>query len=180
MKRLYAVLFALIAIVTVASAQENMYLIKDGAVIKSYRIADVDYITFTKPAKEEAWRVSGTYTSAQLSQSFDAQLVCYADGSYSIEAPFGVAGYTLDFTLDDDNKIVFTNQYSYSGGYYNIVVSSEYYISAYTAGTYSSFEEGSGKDSGDLWFCTYLYSMDGTQVGSYGYDEFKWGSTATE
>lgn len=49
MKRIYTALFALVAFVSMASAQDYIYLVKDGSVVKSYAADAVDYITFTKP-----------------------------------------------------------------------------------------------------------------------------------
>lgn len=176
MKRIYAVLFALVAVFSMASAQDNIYIIKDGAVIKTYSASDVDYITFTKPAKAEAWRVTGTYTPANLSTSFTADLVAYTDGSYAIEKPYGEDGYSIEFTVDDNGYITPTNHYNYSGGYYSLAISNSYYASVYTAGGYSSFS--GNKTSGEVWFYTYLYDMSNNKVGSGGYDDFTWGTTA--
>lgn len=176
MKKIYAILFALVAFVSVASAQnDKVYLIKDGSVVKSYSLSDVDYITFTEPVKAEAWRVTGTYTAVNLDNAtFKADLVCYTDGTYRIEAPYGEAGYNLDFTVEDGVP-TFTNHYAVSGGYYSLAVSSKYYISAYTGSGYGSFS--GNKEKGEIWFFAYTYDMDGKQQGTYGYDDFTWGAT---
>lgn len=177
MKRLYSVLFALVALVSVASAQDYIYLVKDGSVVKTYEASAVDYITFTKPAKEEAWSVKGTYKSAGLGTSYEATLTSYTDGSYSIVAPLGEEGYSIDFTVDSSNYMVITNAYKTSGSYYYVQASKSYYVKAYTTSGYSSYDESNTQTSGDLWFGCYTYNSSDEQQGSWGYDEFTWGAS---
>ncbi len=59
-----------------------------------------------------------------------------------------------------------------SSGYYAFYVSSQYYVSLYTAGGYSQFD--GTKEEGDVWFYSYLNDYYGNQVGEGGYDEFTW------
>lgn len=52
----------------------------------------------------ELWRANGTYSSADLEDSWYATIVAYNDKSYSILAFYGAEGYNLDFTVDTSNK----------------------------------------------------------------------------
>ncbi len=47
-----------------------------------------------------AWQVTGTYYSYSLNKSWDAVMVAYDDGSYTIQAWYGVEGYNLDFSIN--------------------------------------------------------------------------------
>lgn len=134
-------------------------------------------LTF-KRTKSEKWRKSGSYTSFALNTTFDADIVSYDDGSYSIVAPFGEDGYSIDFTVpaggEEIAPMVSPDEY----GYYPINVSGSYYVAIYTSSGYSGF---SGDEfSGDLWFYSYLYDMNDNAVGNGGYDEFKWSEDGDE
>lgn len=50
----------------------------------------------------ELWRAKGTYTSAQLGQSWEAVIAAYDDDTYSILGWYGVEGYDLSFMTVED------------------------------------------------------------------------------
>lgn len=146
---------------------------------EAYSNSEPIAVTFHCVSKNELWRKAGKYYAANLDQYFDATIVAYDDGTYTIEAPYGEKGYDISFSVDETSTaITFTNasstdEWGYSYLYLN---SQNYYIAAYTAGGYSSFEAGSNKDKGEVWFFTYLYDGQGNSLGSYGYDDFVWDS----
>ncbi len=135
--------------------------------------SEIFSLTF-KRTKAELWRHTGTYTCGALGESFPATIVSYDDGSYTIEAPFGVEGYDISFTVDAETGILspvgaYVDDYDYSYFYPD----SQHYMAAYFNGTsYSNFS--GDKNNGEVWFSSYLYTMDGTQVGSFAYDDFTW------
>ena len=148
------------------------YTIEIVATSSDENYSDSDPITLTfQRAKSEVWRKEGNYYSAALDANFKATIVSYDDGSYTIEAPFGEAGYSISFAKSaESSEIIPTGTPSY--GYYYFYVSSQYYVSIYTAGGYSDFD--GTKDEGEVWFYSYLYDYDGNAVGSGGYDDFTW------
>ena len=131
-------------------------------------------LTFNR-TKAELWRQDGVYTSDALGQKFNAQIVAYDDGSYTIEAPYGDADYSISFSLaSGSSQIVPLDYYAVSGGYYFYYVSSAYTLGIYADGGYSSFT--GDKKSGEVWFYELLYAADGSEVGS-GYGDFTWGGS---
>ncbi len=153
----------------------NIYSVSDD---EAFADSEVYSLTF-KRAKSELWRKTGTYTSYGLSKSFDATIVSYDDGSYTIESPIGVEGYSISFaTLSDSKEITAVDPYStdsYNYSYY--YVSSEYYLAIYTAGGYSEFT--GDKSSGEVWFYSYTYDTSNILIGEGGYDDFVWGSSSS-
>ena len=146
---------------------------------ENYADSEPFTVTFSvEIKKQELWRHTGTYTSAALGQSFTADIVSYDDGSYTIEAPFGEEGYDISFRVDEETGIlspidVYVDEYNYAYYY----PSSEYYLASYFNGTaYSNFS--GDRNNGEVWFSTYLYKMDGTQVGGFAYDDFTWSTDA--
>ncbi len=152
----------------------SIYSVSDD---EAFANSEAYSLTF-KRAKSELWRKTGTYTSVGLAKSFEAVIVSYDDGSYTIESPIGVDGYSISFaTLSDSKEITAVDPYSTdSGNYSYYYVSSEYYIAIYTAGGYSEFT--GDKSSGDVWFYSYTYTVSDTQVGDGGCDDFTWGSSS--
>ncbi len=132
-------------------------------------------ITFER-TKAERWRKIGTYFSAALNESFTADIVAYDDGSYAIEAPYGVEGYSISFTVPEGGTEI-SPLATADGGYYPFWVGSDKYVYIYTSGGYSWFE--GDKRQGEVWFYTYLYDKDGNYLGD-GYDDFTWGSGSAE
>lgn len=131
-------------------------------------------LTFQR-TKAESWRRSGTYTSAGTGVSYPATIVAYDDGSYTIESPFGEAGYSISFTVDADSKEITPSGVTPDDyGYYAIYTSSQNYVALYTASGYSEFS--GDKYEGEVWFGTYTYDNDGYQIGDWGYDDFTWTS----
>lgn len=152
----------------------NIYSVSDD---EAFANSEAYSLTF-KRAKSELWRKTGTYTSVGLAKSFEAVIVSYDDGSYTIESPIGVDGYSISFaTLSDSKEITAVDPYStdsYNYSYY--YVSSEYYLAIYTASGYSEFT--GDKSSGEVWFYSYTYDASDNLVGDGGYDDFTWGSSS--
>lgn len=128
--------------------------------------------------KQEQWRATGTYHSAALDKDFIADIVSYDDGTYTIEQPFGVEGYNISFSVDEETGILIPqNAITDSDGWTYFYPSGEYYTASYLGdASYSNFE--GNKNKGELWFATYLYRTDRTQVGDWGYDTFTWENAA--
>lgn len=135
------------------------------------------YDEFTWEETDELWRRSGTYESAVTGETYKADIVANADGSYTIEGFYGVDGYDLTFTVDEaTSEINITNGISYDGydPYVETGLSSDvspfWYIYYYTTGGYSSFE--GNNVSGGVWFWAGSYDDAGEYVGDYDY--FTW------
>lgn len=145
---------------------------------EAYSNSEPIAVQFHFENKYEIWRQTGKYYSASLNQYFDADIVAYNDGSYTIVGPYGDKDYSISFTVKEGStEIEPTNAAGSNGGYYYLYVNSQWdYLYAYFASGYSSFEAGSGKDKGEVWFGNYLYSYAGTAYGEWGYDDFTWGS----
>ncbi len=162
--------------VTLTDLPIGEYTIQIIATSSDEAYSDSEPISLTfQRTKAETWRRSGTYTSVGTGLSYKATIVAYDDGSYTIESPFGEAGYSISFTVDADSKEitpvgVTPDQY----GYYSVYTSSQYYASIYTASGYSEFT--GDENEGEVWFYSYTYDNDGNQVGDGGYDDFTWTS----
>lgn len=131
-------------------------------------------LTFSR-TKAELWRQDGQLSSDALGKKFNAQIVAYDDGSYTIEAPYGEEGYSISFTpASGSTQITPIGYYAISGGYYFYYVSSEYTLGIYPDGGYSYFE--GNKQQGEVWFYELLYDAAGNEVGS-GYVDFTWGGS---
>lgn len=137
-------------------------------------------VQFHFESKNELWRKEGWYWSAGLQDYFEAVLVAYDNGTYTIEHPFGEEGYDIQFSVNSSNGIEILNSYSQSGGYYYVATSSQYYVAAYTASGYSAFEPEADNASGSVWFCTYTYDYSDNMIGSWGYDQFIWSAEESE
>lgn len=158
--------------VTLTDLPIGEYTIQIIASSNDENYADSEPISLTfQRTKSELWRADGTYTSVGLGCSFKATIVAYDDGTYTIDKPFGEEGYSISFTVPEGSTEI-TPVGTASSGYYAFYVSSQYYVSLYTAGGYSEFD--GTKEEGDVWFYSYLNDYDGNQVGEGGYDEFTW------
>jgi hypothetical protein len=116
----------------------------------------------------ESWRVEGTFTSADLGQSWTATLVAYEDDHYEILAWYGVSGYNLSFRVNADNSLNLS-EYSLSNTGYRAVptgLASASTAYLYASAGYSSFTGDA--TSGELYFYNSL------TLG--GYDTFTWGN----
>ncbi len=164
--------------VTLTALERGTYTITLVATSSDETYADSEPFQFTfERTRAELWRKTGTYTAANLpdgSNTFTADIVAYDDGSYTIEAPYGVAGFNISFSVDADNNNAITPIGSLSyGGYEYFWVSTQYDLGMYCSGGYSAFE--GGKQKGEVWFYTIIYDADGNEVGEGGYDVFDWG-----
>jgi hypothetical protein len=120
----------------------------------------------------ESWRVEGTYTSADLGQSWSATLVAYEDNHYEILAWYGVSGYNLSFKVNANaslNLDVYTND---NKGYYYVPtgLSSVATAAIYPSSGYSSFTGDATEGN--------LYFYNSLTLG--GYDTFSWGKTSND
>lgn len=114
--------------------------------------------------RTEIWRVTGTFKDAAVyDQSFDATLVAYDDGSYSILNWLGTEGYNLDFTVNADGSINITNGTPYSSYYTMVEFYSGYYLYVCPGTGYCKFDASAG----DFWFYAYWDA-------SSDYCEFTW------
>ena len=164
--------------VTLTGLAIGEYTISIVATSSDETYSDSEPFQFTfQRTKSELWRKDGVYTAANLpagSNTFNAQIVAYDDGSYTIEAPYGVKGFNISFSVDADNnnQIVPIGMQAYNG-YDFVWVSTQYQLGLYCDGGYSGFE--GGKQKGTVWFYTVCYDANGDDVGKGGQDTFTWG-----
>lgn len=145
---------------------------------EAYSNSEVATLTFNRE-RLELWRRTGTYESASNGK-FTADIVSYDDGSYAIEAPYGEAGYAINFSVDPESSEITIQNGDYADGYVSFNVSSIYWLYSYTAGGYSSFS--GDRSSGEVWFFTFCYDNNNTMQGSGsgGYDAFYWEQMSAE
>ena len=145
---------------------------------EAYSNSEVATLTFNRE-RLELWRRTGTYESASNGK-FTADIVSYDDGSYAIEAPYGEAGYAINFSVDPESSEITIQNGDYADGYVSFNVSSNYWLYSYTAGGYSSFS--GDRSSGEVWFFTFCYDNNNTMQGSGsgGYDAFYWEQMSAE
>ncbi len=164
--------------VTITGLTKGQYTISIVATSDDETYTDSDPTTLTfECTKAEMWRAKGTYTAANLDdEKFNAEIVAYDDGTYTIESPYGESGFSISFsTTEGSTEITPVGAYSY-GGYEYFWVTRSYEVGMYCSGGYSSFE-GNSKN-GEVSYYAILYDADGNEIGSGGYDTFTWGSTA--
>lgn len=106
----------------------------------------------------EIWRLTGTYFSSLLEAIWNADLVAYDNGSYTIESWYGVEGYDFTFTVDGNG--VFSCPSSVPTG---LEVPAEVHVTA--AGSSMEGNSANGKVT--------LSVSDGTDSGK---DELSWSS----
>lgn len=145
-----------------------------------YLASDMASATFHVD-KAESWRVTGTYYSESLNQSWEATIVAYSNGSYSILSFYGVEGYNFDFTPAADGSITIDNgaQGGDSSFQYWIVPTGlssqpEFYPYPWGGNSYCGFE--GGKTGGNLWLGNYY----GSNFEGWGEDTFTWSGVSVE
>lgn len=145
---------------------------------ETYSDSEPFSLTFQR-TKAELWRKTGTYTAANLpdgSNRFEAEIVAYDDGSYTIEHPYGADGFSVSFSVDEaSGEITPIGTQSYSG-YEYVWVSPTYEMGMYCSGGYSNFS--GNRQKGSVWFYSIMYDADGNDVGKGGNDVFEWGGDA--
>ena len=138
--------------------------------------SDTATVAFQFKASSPAylWKATGTYYSYILNKSWDATLFAYSDGTYSIPAFYGVEGYDLNFSVDDDGKLTILSGTSDYEDYFTVAtgVPSVGDIFIYVAeNSFSGFEGSSA--GGDLWMSYY----DADWTNWYESDTFNWTSS---
>lgn len=126
----------------------------------------------------ELYTVTGLYYSAVLDKSWEAKLVAYSNGSYSILNYYGVTNYNLEFVVDAANK---NDKFSFLNGeeVYDEVVGYRTWqvptgswlyptLIAYPWSNYCSFEGDS--ESGEVRIGNYY----GDSYAYWGEDTFVW------
>lgn len=123
------------------------------------------------PEKEEIWRVVGTFKDAAVyDNSYDATLVAYDDGSYSILNWLGTEGCNFDFTVNSDGTIDITNGTPYSSTYTMVEFYPGNNLYVCPGAGYCKFDASTG----DFWFyaywdsnsdyCTFTWNPDDVKV----------------
>ncbi len=115
--------------------------------------------------KTESWSVKGTVNDG-ANNTWEATMVAWSDGSYTIKDWYNTAGYDIDFTVNSDATITVTNatnSYVLANADKWIGIDTKYYEGY---GTYSEFK--GDKSAGEVWFWSYETS---------GYYDFVWPST---
>ena len=123
--------------------------------------------------REEIWRTPGTYSSALLGTSWDAELVAYDDNSYVLLAWYGVADYDFRFSIDENNAAdMFQPDASYnynaSAGSYTVPtgLAEPANLEVNASGNRCAFEGSAGSGS------IVINVSDGTDTVN---DTFRWG-----
>ena len=163
--------------VTLTSLAIGEYTISIVATSSDETYSDSEPFAFTfQRTKSELWRKDGVYTAANLpegSNKFNAEIVAYDDGSYTIVSPYGAKGFDISFTVDPESseiKPIGTESFS---GYEYVWVSMQYDLGMFCGNGYSGFE--GNKQKGSVWFYAICYDADGNDVGEGGQDTFTWG-----
>lgn len=163
--------------VTLTSLAIGEYTISIVATSSDETYSDSEPFAFTfQRTKSELWHKDGVYTAANLpegSNTFNAQIVAYDDGSYTIVSPYGANGFDISFTVDPESseiKPIGTESFS---GYEYVWVSMQYDLGMFCGNGYSGFE--GNKQKGSVWFYAICYDADGNDVGEGGQDTFTWG-----
>ena len=163
--------------VTLTSLAIGEYTISIVATSSDETYSDSEPFAFTfQRTKSELWRKDGVYTAANLpegSNKFNAEIVAYDDGSYTIVSPYGAKGFDISFTVDPESseiKPIGTESFS---GYEYVWVSMQYDLGMFCGNGYSGFE--GNKQKGSVWFYAICYDADGNDVGEGGQDVFTWG-----
>jgi outer membrane murein-binding lipoprotein Lpp/regulator of replication initiation timing len=112
------------------------------------------------------WSVKGTVDDG-AGKTWEATLLAWKDGSYTIKEWYGTEGYDLNFTVNEGGTITVTNM-TETDGYYYVAASADKTICIDTRsyegyGDYSKFE--GNKDEGEVWFWSYE---------TKGYYDFTW------
>ncbi len=120
----------------------------------------------------EIWRVEGTFTSADLGQSWTAVLSLYEDNHYEIHDWYGVSGYNLSFTVNANLSLNLSEYPRDNAGYRAVPTGLESAQTAYiyTSSGYSSFQGDTTE--GEIYFYTKLTTG--------GKDTFTWGHSDVE
>ncbi len=146
-----------------------------GGNVMVYNYRTSNWYTFSWPStssREESWSVKGTVDDG-AGNKWEAILVAWKDGTYTIEDWYNVTGYDFDFTVNADKSITAINCYaSYLPAVWigsgDSVDSG--WVKIYTDGGYSSFT-GNKSAGGEVWFYSYRTS---------GYYDFVWESSGGE
>lgn len=116
---------------TVSGLEPGMYVASVKAVIDRAGYADSDAASVEFEYVEKKlviWSVDGTYYSCILDEEWEATIVYYEDGTYSIKSWYGVDGYDLNFSTEERNDEYgvwyaiepLASEYSKSGNYYSV------------------------------------------------------------
>jgi len=112
--------------------------------------------------KESLWSAKGTFSDG--TGSWEASITAYSDGSYGIDAWYGVKGYDLLFTVNDKGELEILNAYKINYDYYYVYTgSTPDHREIYTKDGFSEFT--SDATGGELWF--YDYASDNYSIFSW-------------
>ena len=127
--------------------------------------------------KKIAWSAPASYYSEALDQTFDATIISYTDGSYTVKGVYGSEEDVLEVTVDNENvidgipEVVLTNYYYVEDPYYYFHAGKYDFCTYYVKGTGYTGWEGDAEEP-CLWFYTYLY--EGENYVGAGYDTVYW------
>lgn len=146
---------------------------------ETYSDSEPFQFTFER-VRNVLWRHTGTYTMKNLpdgENKFEAEIVAYDDGTYSIENPYGAVGYSINFMIEMNDKNEYEMRpygYPLESGFHIVNVTSVLELDMFCSDGHSFFYADETGSKGNLWFWAILYDADG-QVGAGAYDEFEWG-----
>ncbi len=145
--------------VTFGGLQSGEYTVTVRAVSEYEACSDSETasVTFTYEAvKEELWNVTGTVNDG-ANNTWNATMVAWSDGSYTIKDWYNTEGYDLEFYVNSDVTITVTNKTTYDGYDYVLANADKWIcIDTYYYEGYGSYSEFSGnKESGEVWFWSY-------------------------
>lgn len=153
--------------------------VKAVTTVEGYESSNNASCSFTVD-KSEIWRVTGTYNSAVVEESWDAVLVAYSNGTYSIKAWYNAEGYDFNFSYDSsdaDTPFVPSSSYNYNSSTYCYEVPTGRDvigdIPVYPWYHYCDMTGDSSK--GSISMCVWSDFHD-----DYVYDTFEWGNAPAD
>ncbi len=157
--------------VTLSGLKTGDYVVSVKAVSEdeAYSDSKISYASFSYvETKNEIWRVKGSVDDG-AGKTWEATLVAWSNGSYTIRGWYGTEGYDLEFNVNSDATITVTNKTT-SDGYDYVLADADRWICIDTNyyegyGSYSSFS--GTKTQGEVWFWSYETN---------GYYDFVWNS----
>lgn len=156
--------------VTDLTTGDYTFTIQAIATAPGYASSSVSELQFAfEKRKLELWRNTGTYLNEVLGTEYEATIVAYEDGTYSILGWYGVDGYNLNFSVADDGQVTISDEYPTSGEFNKVPTgTSPANVYVYAPNYYCYFE-------GDETF-GYMYIDVYTSASGYVDDYFEWGT----
>lgn len=142
-----------------------------------YKNSETAQIQFSI-TRVERWRVDGTYTCGLDNQTWNATMVSYTDGTYSIKAFYGVEGYDFEFYMDytdPDQVFYMSDSYEVDSDWMVHVPTGKSTPSEILVYPWWNYSEMTGDENGgEVDICCYTADWTGY------FDTFVWDSPDTK